>query len=98
MNTIAIIAALDRELSPLVSGWKRSAVVFHGKIFRVYEHENLVAVAGGIGCRAAESAARAIVAQYRPQPLTSACPSLALLPPPKGVRLLPPPPHIAALT
>jgi adenosylhomocysteine nucleosidase len=72
MNTIAIIAALDRELNPLVSGWKRSAVVLHGKTFRVYEHENLVAVASGIGCRAAESAARAIVAQYRPQALISA--------------------------
>ncbi len=72
MNTIAIIAALDRELQPLIGGWKQSVVVFNKKTFRVYEHENLVAVAGGIGCRAAEQAARAVVAQYRPQALISA--------------------------
>jgi hypothetical protein len=72
MNTIAIIAALDRELQPLVRSWKQSTIVFNGKTSRAYEHENLVAVAGGIGCRAAELAARAVVAQYRPQALISA--------------------------
>jgi nucleoside phosphorylase len=76
MNTIAIVAALDRELKPLVDGWNPSTVVFQGKAFRVFEHkqeqENLVAVAGGIGCRSAELAARAVIAQYRPQALISA--------------------------
>jgi adenosylhomocysteine nucleosidase len=80
MNTIAIIAALDRELQPLidadagVGGWKPSSFVFQGKTFRVFEQkqENLVAVAGGIGSRAAELAARAVVAQYRPYALISA--------------------------
>jgi len=74
MNTIAIVAALDRELQPLVEaqGWKQSSIAFNGKTFKVYEQENVVAVAGGIGCRAAERAARAVVSQYRPQALISA--------------------------
>ena len=76
MNTIAIVVALDRELQPLVNGggWKQSSVVFNGKTFRVFEQEreNLVAVAGGIGFRAAELAARAVVSQYRPCALISA--------------------------
>ena len=72
MNAIAIIAALDRELKPLVESWKQSRVEFQGKTFTMYEHRNLVAVAGGIGSRAAERAARAVVAQYRPEALISA--------------------------
>jgi adenosylhomocysteine nucleosidase len=76
MSTIAIIAALERELLPLVRGWKQSAFTFGGKSFRVYQddhsREKLVAVAGGIGCCAAELAARAVVAEYRPQALISA--------------------------
>ena len=72
MNAIAIIAALDRELKPLVGSWKQSTVEFQGKTFTMYEYRNLIAVAGGIGSRAAERAARAVVAQYRPEALISA--------------------------
>ena len=72
MTTTAIIAALDRELKPLVERWKQSTVEFQGKTFRMYQQQNLVAVAGGIGPRAAERAARAVIAQYRPEALISA--------------------------
>ena len=82
MNPIAIIAALDRELKPLVESWKQSKVEFQGKTFVIYEQQNkarqnevqpnLVAMAGGIGSRAAERAARAVIAQYRPEALISA--------------------------
>jgi hypothetical protein len=72
MTTIAIIAALDRELKPLVESWKQSTVEFQGRTFRMYEHGDLVAVAGGIGMQAAERAARAVIARYRPEALISA--------------------------
>jgi nucleoside phosphorylase len=77
MNAIAIIAALDRELKPLVEGWKKSAVEFQGKTFLIYERQNpeqqeMIAVAGGIGSHAAELAARAVIAQYHPEALISA--------------------------
>lgn len=72
MSSIAIIAALDRELSPLVRGWKTASFTHNGRNFQVYEDAGRVAVAGGIGCRAAQAAALAVVAQYRPQVLISA--------------------------
>ena len=72
MSTIAIIAALDRELAPLVSDWRSTQITDQGHAFRVFEHENSVAVAGGIGPRAAAKAARAIVHRHKPQMLLSA--------------------------
>jgi len=72
MSTIAIIAALDLELAPLVRDWQSKKFSHEGRSFRVYEHENLAAVAGGIGRAAATRAARAMVARYHPQLLISA--------------------------
>jgi adenosylhomocysteine nucleosidase len=72
MSTIAIIAALDRELAPLVGNWRSNQITDQGDTFRVFEHENLVAVAGGIGPQAAAKAAMAIVRYYKPQVLLSA--------------------------
>ena len=72
MSSIAIITALDRELTPLVRHWQWQTFTYEGQSFRVYQHENVVAVAGGIGARAATAVARAMVAQYNPQWLVSA--------------------------
>ena len=82
MTTTAIVAALSRELKPLVESWEQTEIKFQGKAFRVFEKQthgrqdgeqkNLVAVAGGIGSRAAKLAARAMVATYRPTVLMSA--------------------------
>jgi nucleoside phosphorylase len=72
MNTIAIIAALDRELVPLVRSWQSRWFNHNGRRFRVYEQGNLVAVAGGIGRKAAGITARALVVQYHPRVLISA--------------------------
>jgi adenosylhomocysteine nucleosidase len=72
MSTIAIIAALDRELAPLVSKWRSTRITDQGRIFNVFEHENAIAVAGGIGPQAVARAARIIVRHYKPQVLLSA--------------------------
>lgn len=72
MSTIAIIAALDRELAPLVRNWRSNQITEQGQTFRVFEHEKTVAVAGGIGPQAAAQAARAIIRHYKPQVLLSA--------------------------
>jgi adenosylhomocysteine nucleosidase len=72
MKKTAIIAALDRELHPLVDGWSRTHVAANGKSLACYEHEDAVAVAGGIGCARSEQAARALVAAYQPRVLISA--------------------------
>lgn len=72
MSTVAIVAALDREIAPLVHDWSSRHLIYQGRNFRAYEHENLTAVAGGIGCAAAARAARALVEHYRPRVLVSA--------------------------
>jgi adenosylhomocysteine nucleosidase len=63
---------MERELLPLVHGWK--AVNFHheNRGYRAYENNNVVALAAGIGARAASRAANAAVAQYQPALLVSA--------------------------
>ncbi|HKD13503.1 MAG TPA: hypothetical protein VKE71_03065 [Candidatus Angelobacter sp.] len=79
MSGIAIVAALERELAPFVRNWKSVSFSHSGREFRAYEHESLVAIAGGIGRHAAEIAAKAIMAQYKPQMLISAGLAGALL-------------------
>src|SRR5258707_12550593 len=61
---LAIIAALDREIQPLVRGWQRTGVG--------YRQDDTLVVAGGIGYEAARRAARAVVKEFRPQMLVSA--------------------------
>ena len=68
----AIIAALEREIQPLIRGWQRAQFTHDGRTFTCYQHEDLLAMAGGIGCEAARRAARAVVAGYKPRMLVSA--------------------------
>lgn len=79
MSTVVIIAALERELAPLVRGWKTVSFSHNGRNFQAYEHEGQAAIAGGIGCRAAAAAAKGAVAQYKPQAMISAGLAGALL-------------------
>ncbi len=72
MTAVAIIAALDREIKPLVSNWQVRSFTHNGRKFQVYEKDDLAAIAGGIGGKAAQAAARALVAEYRPRVLISA--------------------------
>ncbi|HLW53947.1 MAG TPA: hypothetical protein VKW06_14005 [Candidatus Angelobacter sp.] len=72
MTAVAIVAAMDREILPLVRNWKRVPLGGSEDGFTCFEKGDLVAVAGGIGCKRAESAARAVVEKYRPSMLVSA--------------------------
>ncbi len=72
MSKIAIIAAMERELAPLVRGWKKGILSSGDKTFIFFERDGVLAVIAGIGCKNAEQAARAVVAQYRPTLLISA--------------------------
>jgi adenosylhomocysteine nucleosidase len=71
MSKIAIIAAMEREISPLVRGWQRGTLPSGQREFPCFERDGIVAVVSGIGCKNAEQAARAVVAQYRPSILIS---------------------------
>jgi adenosylhomocysteine nucleosidase len=72
MSKIVIIAAMERELAPLVRRWKKSAFSAGGKKFIFFENENVVAIISGIGSKNAELAARAAVERFQPSGLVSA--------------------------
>lgn len=69
---IAIITALERELQPLIRGWNTTELRFQGRTWRIYQRDDVIAAAGGIGAKAAEITARGIVNQYHPELLISA--------------------------
>lgn len=69
---VAIVAAMERELAPLVEGWELGTIRADGRTLICYESEHAVAVFGGMGCKRAEDASRAVVDKYAPQVLVSA--------------------------
>jgi adenosylhomocysteine nucleosidase len=80
MTKVAIVVAMERELHPLVDGWTKRSFVYAGKTYRCFESGEWIAVAGGIGCGCAESAARAVTETFHPQTLLSAGLAGALVP------------------
>ena len=72
MPKLAIVAALEREVLPLVRNWRVSDREHAGHHFRFYENANGVAVCGGIGAAAARRATEAVIAAYAPELVYSA--------------------------
>lgn len=79
-HKIAIIAALERELSPLVKTWAKTTAQHEGRSFTFYESNYAVAVCGGIGTESARRAAEVAVRNYSPEVLISAGVAGALTP------------------
>jgi adenosylhomocysteine nucleosidase len=71
MSRIVLVAAMEREITPLVRGWQRSTLPFTQRNFPVFESGNLVVVLSGIGKKNAEQAARAAAEKYHPTQLIS---------------------------
>jgi adenosylhomocysteine nucleosidase len=71
MSKTAIIAAMERELAPLVHGWKKSTLSSGGKTFTFFENDGLIASISGIGCKNAALAASAVVEKFHPSTLMS---------------------------
>jgi nucleoside phosphorylase len=71
MTRVAVIAAMDRELRPLVAGWTKKSFHHAGTGFRYFEHGDCVAVAGGIGCGCSARVARAVIEVFRPRTVIS---------------------------
>lgn len=80
MPTIAIIAALQREVHPLVKNWPTKVVQHEGREFTFYESSYAVVVCGGIGAQAARRTAEAAIVKYSPEILISAGIAGALVP------------------
>jgi adenosylhomocysteine nucleosidase len=66
MPRVAIVAALEREILPLVRHWRLHVQESGGRSFRFFEKEETVAVCGGIGAGPARRAAEAALALYSP--------------------------------
>lgn len=61
---IAIVAALERELQPLIRHWPLVVKEYGGRTFRFFEKGPVVVVCGGIGAEPARRAAEAVIAIY----------------------------------
>ncbi len=62
-----MVAAMEREVRPLVKNWRTSEKEHSGGRFRFFENGDLVVVCAGIGAGAARRAAEAIIALYEPR-------------------------------
>jgi nucleoside phosphorylase len=69
---IAIIAALEREVAPLIKNWAPTATHHEGREFKFFESDYAVLVCGGIGAESARRAAEAVIQEYSPEVLISA--------------------------
>jgi adenosylhomocysteine nucleosidase len=72
MKRKVIIAAMEREVQPLVRSWQRTSLSEGGRSFVAFERADAVVVISGIGRGNAEAAARVAVARYQPATLISA--------------------------
>jgi adenosylhomocysteine nucleosidase len=72
MSRVAVVAALEREVRPLVKDWRSSEKENGGRSFRFFEKGEVVVVCGGIGAEAARRAAEAVIALYAPNIVYSA--------------------------
>jgi adenosylhomocysteine nucleosidase len=72
MSRVAIVAALEREVRPLVKHWRVSEKEHDGRRFRFFEKNEFVLVCGGIGADAGRRAAEAVIVLYGPSVVYSA--------------------------
>jgi adenosylhomocysteine nucleosidase len=72
MFRVGIVAALEREVRPLVKEWSISEQEVDGRQVRFFEKDNVVLVCGGIGAEAARRAAEAMITIYAPTVIYSA--------------------------
>ncbi len=63
---LAIVAALEREVRPLIKSWRFSERDHDGRRFRFFETDDVVLVCGGIGATAARRAAEAVLILFAP--------------------------------
>ncbi len=66
MSKIAIIAAMEREVAPLIRNWKVRTMEHGGRRFRLFEKGEAALVCGGIGAEAARRATEAVIREVNP--------------------------------
>jgi adenosylhomocysteine nucleosidase len=63
---IAIIAAMEREVRPLIRHWKVRMIEQDGRRYRLFENGEAAVVCGGIGAEAARRATEAVIREVHP--------------------------------
>jgi adenosylhomocysteine nucleosidase len=66
MPRIAIIAAMEREVRPLIRSWKFRMVEHDGHRYRFFENGETTLVCGGIGAEPARRATEAVIREVSP--------------------------------
>ncbi len=69
---IAIVAAMEREVAPLVKDWPAVRKDHDGRSYKFFEKSPVVLLCGGIGAEAARRAAEAVITLYQPALIVSA--------------------------
>jgi len=72
MIRIAIIAAMEREVRPLIRSWKVRMMEHGGRRYRLFENGDAALVCGGIGAEAARRATEAVIREVGPVRVISA--------------------------
>ena len=68
---IAIIAAMEREVRPLVRSWKVRTMEQGGRQYRLFENGEATLVCSGIGAEAARRATEAVIREVSPERVIS---------------------------
>lgn len=71
MPKLAIVAALEREVRPLIKSWQISEREYEGRRFRFFQEHEVVLVCAGIGPAAARRAAEALISLFQPHVIYS---------------------------
>ena len=66
MARIAIIAAMEREVRPLIRNWKVRTIEHGGRRYRLFENGEAALLCGGIGAEAARRATEAVIQEVNP--------------------------------
>jgi adenosylhomocysteine nucleosidase len=69
---VAIVAALEREVRPLIKQWRPVEREHDGRKYKFFENERAVLVCGGMGQESARRATEAIINLYAPVLVQSA--------------------------
>ncbi|HEY1659586.1 MAG TPA: hypothetical protein VGG14_14625 [Candidatus Sulfotelmatobacter sp.] len=69
--SIAIVAAMEREVSVLIKNWRRVQHKHEGRTHTFFENGEHICICGGIGLEAARRASEAAIVLYHPQKIYS---------------------------
>jgi adenosylhomocysteine nucleosidase len=66
MAGIAIVAAMEREVKPLIRNWKVRMIEHSGRSYRLFTNGETALICGGIGPEAARRATEALIQEVNP--------------------------------